>query len=509
MSQYQEEEEYRAISRELLEFIANSPTCFHAVANGAGMLENQGYRKLLEGEDWRKEEYFRDWREGRKRGEGKFYVTRNDSSLIALHIPAQVPASGPSAIAPAGVSSEGSVFAPGGAASEPSAFAPGAVPWKGFHIAASHGDSPCFKVKENPEMLVENQYVKLNVEKYGGMIPSSWFDRALSVAGRLIVREGEGLETRLVNLKEELLVIPNVAVHLTRDAGKGTDLNAQVDLLPLYGGRFPARESLAESEESRERKELQKCEESREPRENVSLLARAARAAGVEPERICGQDLFLYVNEPGRFLGTSGEFLLSPRLDDQQCVFASLKGFLEGTPQEYLNVCAVFDNEEVGSGSRQGADSDFLEGTLCRLCEALGLGEGEYRRLVAGGLLLSADNVHGVHPNHPEKSDPTNRPYLNGGIVLKFQGSQKYTTDGLTAARVRQFCERAGVPCQTYANRSDISGGSTLGRISVAHVSIPSADIGLPQLAMHSAVETAGARDTDYGIRLFRTFWSE
>ena len=234
-----------------------------------------------------------------------------------------------------------------------------------------------------------------------------------------------------------------------------------------------------------------------------------AKEAGVEPEDILGQDLFLYTREPGRILGANEEFVFSPRLDDLQCAYSSMKAFLESKPQEYINVCAVFDNEEVGSGTRQGADSTFLVDVLIRVCEAADKTPGQYRQLVAGSFQISADNAHAVHPNHPEKADPTNRPYLNGGIVIKFHGNQKYTSDAVSSAKMKDLCKKAGVPCQIYTNRSNILGGSTLGNISTAHVSVSSVDIGLPQVAMHSAVETAGIMDTWYCVEALKVFYQE
>lgn len=201
--------------------------------------------------------------------------------------------------------------------------------------------------------------------------------------------------------------------------------------------------------------------------------------------------------------------MLSPRLDDLQCVFASVKAFGESRPVHYINVCAVFDNEEVGSSTRQGADSTFLEDTLWRICEGMNLSRSEYLRLLAGSFMISADNAHAVHPNHPEKADPTNRPYLNGGIVIKYHGSQRYATDAVSAAKMKCLCESSNVPYQTYANRSDLMGGSTLGNISNTQVSVSGVDIGLPQLAMHSAVETAGCKDVFYGVRAFCSFYGE
>ena len=429
----------RETAEEMLKFIQKSPTCFHAVGNLKEMLETEGYQELKEAEAWSVVKGV------------KYYVVRNDSSLIALQFPDKDEI-------------------------------------KGFHMVASHSDSPSFKVKEGPEMIVEKQYVKLNTEKYGGMILSTWLDRALSVAGRVVVKEGETLQTKLVNIDRDLLVIPNVAIHMNREMNKGVEYNPQVDMLPLMAGSLS-------SEQEQDGKN--------------ALLKMVAKEAGVEPEDILGQDLFLYTREPGRILGANEEFVFSPRLDDLQCAYSSMKAFLESKPQEYINVCAVFDNEEVGSGTRQGADSTFLEDVLIRVCEAADKTPGQYRQLVAGSFLISADNAHAVHPNHPEKADPTNRPYLNGGIVIKFHGNQKYTSDAVSSAKMKDLCKKAGVPCQIYTNRSDILGGSTLGNISTAHVSVSSVDIGLPQVAMHSAVETAGIMDTWYCVEALKVFYQE
>lgn len=427
--------EYEKCAREMLEFVEKSPSCFHAVANVKTLLEEQGFEELKETEEWKPE-----WGKG-------YYVTRNDSSLIAFRLPE--------------------------AAEEP----------RGFHIVASHSDSPSFKLKEAPEKTADNHYITLNTEKYGGMILSTWMDRSLSVAGRIVVREKDKILTKLVNIEKDLLVIPNVAIHMNRDMNNGVAYNPQIDMLPLFAD----------------------CSEGKK----ASLMKRVAKAAGVKQEDILGHDLFLYTREKGRMIGDNGEFVLSPRLDDLQCVFSSVKAFAQARPMKYINICAVFDNEEVGSGTKQGADSTFLEDTLWRVAESLDRNRSGYLRLVAGSFLISADNAHAVHPNHPELADPTNRPVLNGGIVIKYHGSQRYATDAVSAARLKMLCEQAKVPCQTYANRSDIVGGTTLGNISNAHVSVSSVDIGLPQLAMHSAVETGGARDTKYAVDMFQVFFEE
>ena len=420
----------------LFRFIDNSPTAFHAVSNAAEMLEKAGYARIT-GEE----------AAGVKPG-GRYYTVRNDSALIAFRIP------------------EGEI--------------------KGIRIVASHSDSPCFKVKETPEMDVEGRYVKLNAEGYGVMIMSTWLDRPLSIAGRVVVKEDGKLVTRLLNIDRDLCVIPNVAIHFNRE------INPQVDLLPLYGG--------GDGEEKEKKNSLKKL---------------CADTLGIEEEQILASDLYLYCREKGRRMGVEGEFIGSPRLDDLQCAYGTLMGFLasekgkedRAAAGEYGAVYALFDNEEIGSGTKQGADSTFLSDIIDCICDACGRNGMQKRDILSESFLLSADNAHGVHPNHPEKSDPTNRPYLNGGIVLKFQGSQKYTTDAYSAAVIRDICREQDIPCQNFANRADVPGGSTLGNISSAHVSIPAADIGLAQLAMHSAFETAGEKDTEYLVRLCQGFF--
>lgn len=417
----------------LFDFIEKSPCSYQAAANVMRQLAGNGYVELDEKAVW-------ELRQG-----GKYYVNRNNSSVLAFHIP------------------EGSI--------------------QGFHMIASHSDSPCFKIKELPEMTVEGQYVKLNVEAYGGMILSTWLDRPLSLAGRIVTggeKKGEPV-SRLVMIDRDLLIIPNVAVHLNRDINKGTEYNVQTDMLPLYGG-------IASKE---------------------SFMELAAEAAGVDKKAVLGYDLFLYNRDKGRTLGAREEYICAPRLDDLECVYTSLQAMVQSVPAEYINVLAVFDNEEVGSMTRQGAASTFLQDTLKRICEALAFSDSDYCRLIAGSFMISADNAHALHPNHPEKADPTNRPYMNGGIVIKYHGSQRYTTDAFSAAVMKGICRQAAVPYQTYANRSDIAGGSTLGNISAAQVPVSTVDIGLAQLAMHSACETAGREDVEYMWKAMCCFYKK
>ncbi len=254
---------------------------------------------------------------------------------------------------------------------------------------------------------------------------------------------------------------------------------------------------------------LKNEEKARSVRACLTFMKLVAKSAGVKAEDILSHDLFLYVREKGRTLGRDGEFVLSPKLDDLQCVYASVTAMTESEPVKYINVCAVFDNEEVGSGTKQGANSTFLEDVLSRIKEGLALGNSDYLRMIADSFMISADNGHAVHPNHPEKADPTNRPYINGGIVIKYHGSQQYATDAMSAGYMKSLCLEAEVPCQTYTNRSDVPGGSTLGNISTSHVSVPTVDIGLPQLAMHSAVETGGTLDTEYAVKMFKVFYGK
>lgn len=423
-------ESFEKFNGELLNFLDNSPTSFHAVANMRNMLEDAGFKRLLEGEAWSLEE-----------GSG-YYVTRNDSSLIAFRIPKRN--------------------------------------FIGFQIMASHSDSPALKIKDNAEIQVEKHYVKLNVEKYGGMLCAPWLDRPLSVAGRIVVRTKEGVATRLVNVDRDLLIIPNLAIHMNRKANEGYEFNAQKDLLPLFGGKEAGE----------------------------GFLSLIAREAGVEREDILDTDLFLYNRMKGTTLGLKGEFIAAPRLDDLQCVFASLKGLLAAEPNESVAVHCVLDNEEVGSGTKQGADSTFLRDVLRRIHKAMGRSEEEYLMALSSSFMVSADNAHSIHPNQPDKADPTNRPFMNEGIVIKYSANQKYTTDAVSGAVFKSICERAQVPYQVFFNRSDMLGGSTLGNISNSQVALNTVDIGLPQLAMHSCYETAGSRDTAYLAKAAQVLYS-
>lgn len=438
---------FQSITTQMLSFIQNSPSVYHVADNILQACRQQGFAVLKEQEEWKL-----------KPG-GKYIVTRNASAVIAFVLP--------------DIDTK---------------------EIKGFHITASHGDSPGFKVKENPEIHVEDHYTKWSTEGYGGMLISTWFDRPLSAAGRVIYSEGGKINSKLVDLQESIGVIPSLAIHMNRNANKGVEYHLQKDTLPLicsFEGGF-------ENDYGQSRQQG-----------SGTFMKILSERAELSQDDILDYDLFLYVKQKGQYVGLNQEWVLSPKLDDLQCVYASMKAFLSVTPVDYINMLTVFDNEEVGSGSGQGADSDFLENTCRRIAQSLAGAYSIYERWLSGSFLLSCDNAHGVHPNFPEMSDATNRPYLNGGLVLKYQGGLKYTTDGFSGAKVKQWCRKAQVPYQTYANRSDLPGGSTLGHIALSHTSIAATDIGIAQLGMHSAVETAGTRDTGYMIKMLQEFYSE
>jgi M18 family aminopeptidase len=423
-------EEVKKLNRKLMDFLDHSVNAFFAVENMREILLKEGFHPLYEGEDWQLES-----------GE-KYFVTRNDSALIAFVLPKK--------------------------------------PIKGFQMMASHSDSPVFKVKTDPEIEVDKAYIQLNVEKYGGMICSPWLDRPLSVAGRVLLRTSKGVETRLLNIDRDLLIIPNLAIHMNREVNDGYKFNAQKDMLPLFSteeGKGGFRKIVAE-------------------------------ALSVKEECILDWDLFLYNRQKATFLGAEEEFIGSGRLDDLQCAFASLQGILSAKPKDSVAVHCVYDNEEVGSGTKQGAGSTFLKDVLHRILAAFQGGEEEFIKALQNSFLISADNAHAVHPSHLDKADPVNRPYMNRGIVLKYSANQKYTTDAVSGAVFKSFCEKAKVPFQCFTNRSDMLGGSTLGNISNSQVALNTVDIGLAQLSMHSPFETAGVLDSYYLVEVAKLFYS-
>lgn len=351
--------------------------------------------------------------------------------------------------------------------------------YEGFMIGAAHSDSPSFKLKENPEMEKEG-YVQLNVEGYGGMLMAPWFDRPLGIAGRIVVKQGNQFAIKLVDSQETIATIPNLAIHMDRSANENHSYNIQNDLLPIIS----------------------------QGKKDDQILAYFAEKAGVEKEAILSHDLFLYPRTKAYQWGLNQEFLSAPRLDDLQCAFSNLYGFLSGKDSESIPVMVVFDNEEVGSLTKQGADSTFLSDCLSRIHQALGFSMDSFQQKISNSMMVSADNAHGVHPNYVAKQDPIHHPKLNEGVVIKYNANQHYTTDAISAALFKDICQSQKVPYQTFCNRSDVRGGSTLGNISNAHVSLVTIDVGLAQLAMHSPMETAGSNDTESLIEALAEFYS-
>lgn len=424
------------LNQELFSYISDSPTNYHAVAAASRILQENGFSPLSEQSHW-------NLLPG-----GKYYVNRNHTSLFAFRMPEQTLSA--------------------------SCGTPGT-----FQIIASHSDSPCFKLKDQAEIQVENHYIKLNVEKYGGALLAPWFDRPLSIAGRVIVRTPDGLESRLVNFDRDLAMIVNLAIHMNRTANDGTKYHVQTDLLPLVGSS----------------------------QKDFSIKKLVADQLQITDDQIISMDLSLYNRMSGSVWGANNEFISCPRLDDLQCAFSSIKALcLPGHPG-VITAAVIFDSEEVGSRSRQGACSTFLRDCLERITLTLGYTKEEYLCSIAGSFLLSADNGHALHPNYMAKSDPTHHPYLNGGVLIKYSANQKYTSDGLTGGIFHLLCEQWDIPSQNFFNHSDVAGGSTLGNLSMSQVSIPTVDIGVPLLAMHSPYETGGAADTDALYRSMCAFY--
>ena len=415
------------ILRDLMDFLDSSVTMFHAINECEKVLQKSGFTYLPENEKW-------------NINKGKYYTKRNSSSLIAFDI------------------AEGDYH---------------------FQISAAHSDSPTFKLKDKP-IIEANGYLKLNVEGYGGMINATWLDKPLTLAGRVMVNNDKGIETRLLHIDRDLLIIPNVPIHFNREINKGFAFNNQVDMLPILSAGNLKEDDF----------------------DNM-----IAKELGIEPEAILAKDLYLVNRQKAAIIGFDNELISSGRLDDLECVYTSLRGFVEAENKNHINVFAVFDNEEVGSVTKQGAMSTFLASTLDRVNTALGKSKEEYYRAIAKSILISCDNAHAVHPNHPELFDVKNRPVLNQGIAIKESANQKYTTDAFSRAILKKILEKKNIPYQTFANRSDIAGGSTLGNLSNTVVSMNAVDIGLPQLAMHSAYETAGAKDVGYAFETLKAFF--
>ena len=431
---------YEKITSEFINFASENPTCFHVVSAIAKDLKEAGFEELEETKVWKIEQG------------GKYFTTRNGSSLIAFRVPKKE--------------------------------------IMGLNITSAHTDSPALKIKGMQAEMAEGVFLKLNVEYYGGLLMATWFDRPLSLAGRVVVKEKDKIVEKLIKIDRDLLVIPSVAIHMNRDANKGFEYNPQKDLLPLF--------AMADSKGSKK---------------NSSALAEIiGKAAKVDPKNILACDVFVYDRTPGSIWGANNEFFSVQHIDDLECAFTAIRALKDasvGANQTSMPMVALFDNEEVGSETKQGADSTFLDVTLKRIAEVLGYGQQKLNAIIAGSLMVSADNAHSVHPNHPEHHDPVNKPSMNGGIVIKYAANQHYATDAVSAALFKEICNIAKVPYQEFYNRSDRPGGSTLGNISNSHVSMNSVDIGLPQLAMHSCYETAGVKDIEYLAKALKTLFSK
>lgn len=440
---------YTRITQEFIDFAMKNPTPFHVVDAFSKDLADHGFAELSEYDPWTLE------------AGGQYMVKRNNSSLIAFKVPKK--------------------------------------DVTGLSMVAAHTDSPAIKIKGMQAEMAEGSYLKLNVECYGGLLMATWFDRPLSLAGRAMVKEKGKLVEKLVKIDRDLLVIPSVAIHMNRDANKGIEYNPQKDLLPLF--------SMVDSTQGKARSSAAAKSN------NSSKLAEIiSKELKTKPENIISCDLYLYDRTPGTIWGAENEFFSVQHIDDLQCAYSGIEGIKKakvGKDQTSMPILALFDNEEVGSGTKQGADSTFLQDVIDRVFEALGYSKQKQGAIIANSLMVSADNAHAVHPNHPEYHDPVNKPVMNNGIVIKHAANQHYTTDSVSAALFIEICNQAKVPYQEFYNRSDKPGGSTLGNISNAHVSLNSVDIGLPQLAMHSCYETAGVKDTKYLIDAFETFFSK
>ncbi len=404
----------------LVDFLNNSPTSYNAIDSIKKILDENDYKELRESEEYSVDKG------------NKYYITRNDSSIIAFNI--------------------------------------GDSDNYHLELTASHSDCPSFVLKPN-STIYENGYLKLNIEPYGGLILYSWLDRPLSIAGRLIYKEDGKVKSMSYKYDKPFCIIPSLAIHLNREINSNLTLNPQVDLMPMVSLEKGDIKSFLKEETNKE---------------------------------VISYDLYLYPINSAYIWGKNNEFISGQHLDDLQCAYTCLMGFLNNFKSDNINVYCCFDNEEIGSSTRQGADSDFLFNNLNRICNSLNI---DYYRLLANGYMLSCDNAHGLHPNHQEKYDCTNRAYINKGIVLKHE-TRSYTSDGLSMGLFTNLLDENNIPYQFFANKSDSRGGSTLGNISNNHSSLLSLDIGLAQLAMHSCVETAGNKDNEYMIKAIKAFYS-
>ena len=417
---------------EFLDFLEKAPTAFHAVSEITNILDSFGYTRIQEGEKWKLE------------NGGKYYFTRNNSSVLAFQMPQEIKE-------------------------------------LSYNIVAAHTDSPTFKIKPN-YTLVKGRYNELNTEVYGGPILNTWMDRPLNIAGRIIVKSNDHtLKTMLVSFDKPMCVIPNCSIHYYHELNSGVKLNPQIDLLPIFSDNDI---------------------------ENKDLLDLVAEKLNIKRDSIVSHDLYLSLLDRGMLGGANNEFIMAPQIDNLECSYAAIRALtMVDAPKLPVNIAVLFDNEEIGSRTRQGAASMMLADTLKRISNTLGLTEEEHLIALANSFIISADNAQGYHPNYPQKYDPTNQVYMNSGIVIKNAARGSYTTDAMSASYFEEICKKANAKYQLNTNRSDVPGGSTLGAISLSNVSIHSVDIGLPQIAMHSAYETAGAFDYDELIKALKEFY--
>lgn len=426
----------------LLSFLDASPVNFLAVKNIADMLEAGGFRRLNPALPI-----------GMVNAGDRFFVTKNDSSIFAFRI--------------------------------------GAKPLAdvGFHMICAHADSPTFRIKPNAEMLVEGGLVKLNTEVYGGPIMSTWFDRPLTLAGRVIVRSQDVMQpqTMLLHIKRPLLQISNLAIHFNRQVNDGVKLSKQKDVLPLLG-------------------QINSQLEAGNLLMNV-IVEELNKQRPIQQEDILDFDLYLADTTPACTFGAHNEFISAGRLDDLSMCFAGLEAMLAAHDTDTTQVLAIFDNEETGSQTKQGAGSPFLSYMLKRIALAQSHTEEAYYQAVERAFMISADNAHAWHPNYAEKYDPTNHPMLGGGPVIKFNAAQKYASDAASAAVFAGLCAKADVPCQRFVNHSDVAGGSTLGNILASSIPLRGVDMGNAILAMHSCRETGSVRDHEYCVKVFTEFF--
>lgn len=423
---------------DMMSFLNSSPVNFFAVETIRRRLEAANFIRLDQSEPWHIEKG------------GRYYVIKNGSAIFAF-------------IAGCGAPSDG------------------------FKIISAHSDSPCFRIKPNAEIAAPGNALKLNTEVYGGPILYTWFDRPLSIAGRVILRSHDPLhpEHQLINIKRPLLTIPHLAIHFNRAVNEGNPLSKQKDMLPV----------IALINDAAER--------------DGYLLNLVCEQLGVERDDILDFDLSLYDTTPACLVGANDEFITSGRLDDLSMAYSAMTALLESDNNcAMTRVMAIFDNEETGSGTKQGAASPELDYMMRRICMSLGGNEEDYMRAVASSFMVSADNAHGIHPNYPEKQDPTNHPRLGGGPVIKINANCKYMTDADSAAVFRVICEHAEVPYQYFVNHSDVAGGSTLGNILTSQIPLRGVDMGAALWAMHSVRETASALDHEYIIAAFTEFFN-